>query len=198
MNLSLPVTFPVQDTAAKESPSATAKPLLWLGIASVIMLFAGLTSAYIVRHSDPRNWLVFEVPLIFWFSTAAILASSITMHLSVFMTKKDKLLQNRSFLFLTLSLGTLFVVLQITGWKTLLDEGIGLQGHVSGAYLYILSGTHFAHIISGLIALTVVFIKSLYGKYHSGNTLGIRLCATWWHFLTGLWIYLFVFLLIFR
>ena len=171
------------------------KALLYLGIVSMIMLFAGLTSAYIVRQGE-GNWVLFELPTKFYFSTFIIIASSVTMFLSVSAAKKDDLPKIKLFTSLTLALGLAFVWFQLAAWNDLVSSGIfftGKQSNASGAYLYVLSGAHLAHLSGGIIALTIVVAKSFQQKYNSNNLQGLQLCSIYWHFLDILWVYLFLF-----
>jgi cytochrome c oxidase subunit 3 len=182
-----------EDLVLKEKVS---KNLLYVGIFSIVMLFAGLTSAYIVRQADGQ-WLRFTLPVMFWVSSGIILVSSITMHWAVVSVRNNKLQQLIQAVSATLILGILFGVSQVYGWGELLDGGIyfaGKSANPSGSFIYALSGLHLFHILSGLIALIVVLVKSMSQKYTAENSSGVRLCATYWHFLDGLWIYLFIFL----
>lgn len=176
------------------------KSLLWVSLVSIFMLFAGLTSAYIVRQAE-GNWLAFELPQMFYYSTAVILMSSITMNWAMSSAKKDNAGNLKLALLLTLILGLAFVCLQISGWKDLVAQGIFFGGEgstASGSYLYVLSGVHLAHMIGGIISLIVVLYKALKEKYNSQNIFGLQLCSIFWHFLDILWIYLFLFLLFIR
>jgi cytochrome c oxidase subunit 3 len=175
----------------------TLKVLLWLSIVSMIMMFAGLTSGYIVRQAD-GNWLVFELPRIFYFSTAAILLSSISMQWALQSVKKDNIPNLRTGLIITLGLGLVFAFAQFMAWSRLVEMGVFFTGNPAGSFLYVLTGLHLAHLTGGLIALMVLTSRAIQGRYHSGNHLGVRLCTTYWHFLDGLWVYLFIFLLVTR
>ena len=102
---------------------------------------------------------------------------------------------------ITLVLGVAFIICQFKAWGALVDQKVffaGRSSNVSGSYLYALTGLHMAHLIFGIMALMVVSVKSLQQKYNSENLLGVRLCATFWHFLDILWIYLFLFLIFVR
>lgn len=191
---------------AMENGSADVKPripsakiVLWIGLASIVMLFAGLTSGYIVRQAE-GNWKFFEVPMAFYVSTGIILLSSITMHLGVMAVKKDRLQEVKRMLVLTLLLGAAFVFAQFLGWMALIREGVYFVDKTtpSGSFFYVITGLHLAHLAFGLLGLIVTSVKAIRERYSSENYLGISLCATYWHFLDGLWIYLFVFLAIFR
>lgn len=177
-----------------------AKPMLWLAMASMSMIFAGLTSAYVVR-ADNGNWLIFKMPATFFISTALITASSLTM-LAAFQKAKLSRFSGISWhLFFTLLLGIAFTVCQLQVWSELTATGIvfgGKYSNAAGSFLYALTGMHLFHLAGGLIAVFVTWIKSLRKKYSAYNTLGLELCAMYWHFLTALWLYLFLFLYFFR
>ena len=176
------------------------KLLLWLGQVSIGMLFAGLTSGYIVRR-ETGNWLKFELPPQFWASTAIILVSSITMNWAMQSIKKGNTKTLTQAILATFLLGLAFIFCQFLAWGALVKANIvvmGAQSYASGSYLYIISGLHIAHILGGLLALLIVFFKARAQKYSAQNYNGVKLCATYWHFLDGLWIYLFIFLLIMR
>lgn len=184
----------------KAARRKAAKPMLYIGIISMIMLFAGLTSAYVVR-ADNGNWLVFQLPPIAMISTAIIIMSSITL----FMAQKAIKANNHNLtvigLALTLGLGLAFFYTQISGWKQLTAQGIyffGKYSNASGSFLYLIALVHLAHMVGGLMALLVTLIKSLRRKYSSADYLGIELTSIYWHFLDLLWVYLFLFLYFFR
>lgn len=177
-----------------------ARPLLWIGMITMVMLFASLTSAYVVRQ-EKGDWLKFDLPRLFYISTAIIIISSVTMNWALSAAKKNDLKTIKLAAFLTLVLGLSFIVCQFKAWGALVDQKIffaGKYSNASGSFLYALTGLHMAHLIGGILAVLVVLIKSLMNKYNSENLLGIRLCAIFWHFLDGLWIYLFLFLLFVR
>jgi cytochrome c oxidase subunit 3 len=172
------------------------KFLLWLFIVTIIMMFAALTSAYLVRSSD-GDWLKFDLPPMFMASTAVIILSSITMQIAYWFAKTNKMNMLIAAMSVTTILGLVFLYLQIKGWGQLVDEKIFLGGRYSnpaGSFVYVISGFHGFHIISGLIYLLIVLYSSIRGKVKSNNLLQIEMCTTYWHFLDLLWIYLFVFL----
>lgn len=178
----------------------SSKALLWIGIVSIIMLFSGLTSAYVVR-ADNGNWLVFQLPSIAIVSTAVIIASSLTMLLAQMAIKKDNLKGASLFLFITFVLGLVFTYTQYLGWKELTIQGIyflGKYSNASGSFLYLIAVVHLLHLFGGLIALLITLVKSLKKRYSAQDYLGIELSAIYWHFLDLLWIYLFLFLYFFR
>ena len=174
-----------------------SKLLLYVSMASMTMLFAGLTSGYIVRQGQ-GNWVVFDLPTAFFISTALIVLSSFTMHWAIISVKKDNLNNTGLALMITLALGLGFAFTQFLGWSQLVDKGIYFTGNPSGSFLYTLTFVHLGHMVGAIISVINVNLKSIRGKYHSKSYLGISLVAIFWHFLDILWIYLFVFLLLVR
>lgn len=177
-----------------------AKPMLYLGMGSMVMLFAAFTSAYVVRM-EKGDWMHFDMPQIFYISTAVILVSSVTMNMALSAAKKNNFAGLKSASLITLLLGIGFIVCQFLGWNILYSQKIvfaGKYSNASGSFFYVLTLMHLLHLLGGIIALFVVWIKSTQQKYNSENLLGVRLCAIFWHFLDLLWIYLFLFLLFVR
>ncbi|NCG29272.1 MAG: hypothetical protein GWP27_02250 [Bacteroidetes bacterium] len=178
----------------------TAKPMLWVGIVSMIMLFAGLTSAYIVRQAE-GNWLYFDIPEPFYTSTIIIVISSLTIILAKWAIKRDNQMLSNSALLVTLLLGLVFAYSQFQGWVELVEMGVffaGREANAAGSFLYVLTGWHMAHLGGGILALIFTSIKGLLGKYSAENHIGIDVAATYWHFLDILWIYLLLFLVFIR
>ncbi len=190
-------TYKTELAAAKRK---AAKPLLWVGIISIVMLFGGLTSAYIVR-ADNGNWLLFDLPNAFYLSTAIIVSSSITLFMALQMARKNNKTATVVCVFLTFALGVAFTITQFAGWEELTQKNIvfaGKYSNAAGSFLYALTGLHLAHLFGGLISLFVTLINTLRGKYTAGNTLGLELTSIYWHFLDVLWVYLFLFLYFIR
>ncbi len=178
----------------------TSRSLLWVGIVSIIMLFAAFTSAYIVRKNT-GNWLYFELPSSFYTSTILIVLSSFSMIWALRSAKFNRLQHVKNALFITLILGVLFVVFQFNAYNDLVKMGIyaaGKESNASGSFLYLISFLHLLHLGGGIISLIVTLVRALQNKYTSENYNGIYLCSTYWHFLTILWIYLLLFLIYIR
>ena len=170
---------------------------LWIFIASVLMIFAALTSAYIVRQAD-GNWMLFDLPDSFWITSAIILASSVTMHWAYWSAKKDNLEATKLAISLTSVLGLAFLIGQYIAWGDLVERNVYFVGNPSGSFVYVLSGLHGLHIVGGVVFLFIVLVATFRFKVHSRSLDQIEMCATYWHFLDGLWLYLFVFLLLNR
>ncbi len=170
---------------------------LWVAIASILMMFAGLTSAYIVKRNQ-ANWLSFELPVAFWYSTAAMFASSITMWLAQKRFKNREIPAYRTLITVTFVLGLLFVLLQVVGFVTLAKGGLPMQKNVAVSFLYVIVALHGAHVIGGLVALLVMFVKAFSKSVRTYNSVPVEVMATYWHFVDFLWVYLLIFLLAIR
>jgi len=172
---------------------------LLLACASMVMMFAGLTSAYLVRQAA-GNWLEFQLPVIFAVSTGIILMSSIFLHTSYRSFCSGAMSRYRWTLAVATLLGVVFLVLQYQGWLALERIGIELSTNPSGSFVYAISGIHAAHVLGGIAALLVALLHafSLPYKVTEQRKLRFELTLIYWHFVDLLWVYLFVFLLMQR
>ena len=175
------------------------KLLMWIAIASICMMFGGWTSAFLVRKAQ-GNWLIFTMPIAFWISTVVVILSSLTMHLSIKEFKQRNMPKYKTYITLTAFLGVSFMVLQFIGFWEMHGAGIILAGNaegISGSFIYVISGVHLLHMLGGVIALLVVFIKSIFIRStKTFSSIGLEILGTYWHFVDVLWIYLFLFFFI--
>lgn len=191
-------------TLTKQEKRKVRKPLLWVGIASIVMTFAGLTSGYYVSYSAlmaEDQWLQFALPNEFYFATGAILLSSFTMAWAKSAVRKDDIKGLQTALLITLALGLAFAVLQFLGWADIKGRGLYFTGEGSNtavSWVYVITALHWLHVISGIIVLIVTFFQSSMGAYSKEDHHGLDISAIYWHFLDGLWIYLFLFLVFIR
>tara|TARA_B110001454_G_C12703146_1_gene427422 strand:+ start:696 stop:1283 length:588 start_codon:yes stop_codon:yes gene_type:complete len=173
----------------------SAKPMLWISMISMVMFFAGLTSAYVISMKRD-DWVSFDLPQAFYISTFLIVASSITLFLSQKFLKKDKRQLSLVFVVATLLLGIGFVWQQYEGFNQLKSIGLfftGPESTVSTSFIIGITFMHVLHLLVGLIVLLVVIYNHFKYKYKSDNMLGFELGAIFWHFVDILWIYLFFF-----
>ena len=189
------MTTQLQERKATVNPK---KFSLWLLLLGILMLFSGLTSAYIVRKGD-GNWFDFELPPIFMYSTIIVLLSSVTMIWAFRAAKKDDITGIKLGLAATIVLGIAFVISQYMGWLTLSDQGLHFVNpkygdRVSASFLIAIAAIHLVHILAGIVYLIVMFINTFRFKIHKKNTLQISMCNTYWHFVGFLWVYLYMFL----
>ena len=168
---------------------------LWLFIVTVVMIFAAWTSAFIVRQAE-GNWLDYDLPQVFWLTSGIVILSSISLHWAYLSAKKDNIAQLRAGISLAVLLGICFLIGQWFSWIALVDSEVFFVGNPAGSFLYVLTGMHAVHLISGLIFLIIVLISTFRYKVHSKAMDTIEMATTYWHFLGGLWIYLFMFLLL--
>jgi len=181
---------------SKEKNTRAKKMMLWFGIASLLMGFAGWTSAYIVSSSRP-DWLKdFELPSAFLYSTLIIILSSGTYILASKAIKSNNTSLGTKWLLLTLLLGIAFIFIQFSGFSQLINQGYYFTGPTSNitmSYIFLIATVHIVHVIAGLISLLVVLYNNIKNNYSNTNMLGVELGATFWHFLDLLWVYLILF-----
>ena len=173
----------------------SAKPMLWVSMISMVMFFAGLTSAYVIsmRRDD---WVTFDLPDAFYMSTILIILSSITISMSQRFIKKGKKELSIVLLIITFVLGIAFVWQQYAGFEDLRNAGLFFTGPtstVSTSFIIGISLMHAFHVFAGIIVLLVVIYNHFKYKYTSDDLLGFELGAIFWHFVDVLWIYLFFF-----
>ncbi|HAV53679.1 cytochrome c oxidase subunit 3 [Aequorivita vladivostokensis] len=173
------------------------KNMLWFGIISLTMSFAGLTSAYVVSKERP-DWISsFEIPQAFYIALVLMIVSSFTYHFALRAIKKEQNKLGMSLLVSTLILGILFVVFQFVGFSEIIQNGYNFTGPTSSittSFIYLVVLLHVAHVLAGLISIGVVIYNHYKQKYRNGKTLGVVLSVTFWHFVDIVWIYLFLFL----
>ncbi|ULC59407.1 heme-copper oxidase subunit III [Flaviramulus sp. BrNp1-15] len=181
----------------EEKNSRAKKMMLWFGIISLIMSFAGWTSAFVVSSSRP-DWLKdFVLPNAFIISTVVIVLSSVSFILAKQALKKGNNKATSLWLFITLILGVVFILNQFSGFQQIIDLGYNFTGptsNVTMSYIYLIAVVHILHVVVGLICLLVVIYNHFKQKYNATKMLGFELAATFWHFIDILWVYLFLFL----
>lgn len=173
------------------------KLALWVAIGSMIMMFGSLTSAYVVRRAQ-GNWLEFKLPDIFFVSTAVILASSLTIQMSLNAFRRGNEKTYKTLMLTTYGLGFLFIVLQYQGWVAMNAIGVILNGNPSGSFVYVISGLHAGHLLGGMAALTVALVHAFYLPFKPTprRVLRYELVTQFWHFVDVLWVYLLVFFIL--
>ena len=176
------------------------KFLMWVAIGSICMMFAGLTSAYVVKKSQD-NVISVNLPNIFLWSTLVILLSSLSLQMAVKSIKAERIKEYKNYLFLTACLGIIFTIMQYFGFKTLDQSGvqfIGRNSNPGASFLLIIIGLHSIHVLGGVIALIIMSIKNAFNKTIKANIVGAEVIAAYWHFVDVLWIYLLIFLIFMR
>ncbi|WP_256011224.1 cytochrome c oxidase subunit 3 [Desertivirga xinjiangensis] len=174
------------------------KFLMWLFVITSFMLFAALTSGFIVYTAgDPSRGIKMILPKLFMYSTCAIILSSVTMHLAYKSAKALKFTAQKMYLALTILLGVLFFVLQIQAWKGFVADGVFfINPNASQSFIYVITGTHLLHIFAGIIVLITALGGIMKNIPQVRNLFRMEMASIFWHFLDILWIYLYVFLLL--
>lgn len=187
----------IKEVPQKQLAIKPKKFILWLFMVSIVMVFAALTSGFIVRQAE-GNWIIYELPSELWISTLILILSSLTAHWSLKSAQKSNGLQTKLGLWVTLGLGLVFLSTQVWVWEILVQHDVYLVGNPGGSFLYVLMGVHAFHLISGLVYLAIMLVKSYLANQVSEIQFQLGLSTTYWHFLDGLWIYLYVFLIIYH
>ena len=185
------------DNQTRRSKMHPMKFALVISCASIMMLFAGLTSAYIVRRAG-GNWLEFRLPNLFFVNTIVVLLSSAALQASYHFFKTGKEGLYKGLMIAGFLLGLLFIVLQYQGWLDMQAIGVELTGNPAGSFVYVISAIHAAHILAGLAAITVALVHafSLKFRFTPKRKLRFELTLIYWHFVGFLWLYLLTFFVI--
>jgi cytochrome c oxidase subunit III len=168
---------------------------LWIAIGSITMMFAGFTSAYIVK-SNQAGWEAVQVPKIFYLSTALIVVSSISIFFAQKAMAAREMARYRLLISVTAILGLAFVATQFIGFSELWASKITFKDSVAGSFFYIITGVHALHVVGGIVALVVLFLRAYNTKTKFYSTAPVETAGLYWHFVDLLWIYLFAFFLL--
>jgi cytochrome c oxidase subunit 3 len=175
---------------------------MWVGLASIAMMFTSLSSAYIVRYASANDWLPLAIPRAMFASTALILISSVTLELA--RRNLKRFLQNAyaRYLLLTALLGLAFLSSQLIAWRQLARQGIYVASNPHSSFFYLLTGAHAVHLLGGLLALSFLWLRSRRVVLEPALVARRQAIADavtiYWHFMDGLWIYLFLLLFLWR
>jgi cytochrome c oxidase subunit 3 len=181
--------------ALSERPESSETGV-WIGIFAIVMTFAALTSAMIVREGVALDWRHFQLPKILYIDTLILMASSWTLETALAKIKEGEkqFSAGMTWLGITLALGGIFVTGQVLAWRVLAGQGLFLASNPSSSFFYVFTAAHALHLIGGVLGLGYLIYK-LSRTRSAAKTTGIRATALYWHFMDGLWLYLFVLLL---
>src|SRR5215510_7876856 len=168
---------------------------LWILLTAIVMLFAGLSSAYIVLRGVP-SWQNIELPSLLWPNTAVLLLSSLAIELSRRAVRRNDLQSMKRWLATGGVLGLAFLLGQLAAWRQLVNAGVYLPSTLQSSFFYILTGLHGLHLLGGVIALGYVLSKALKNVLTAFDYEPLKLCALYWHVMDGLWVYLFLLLVL--
>jgi cytochrome c oxidase subunit 3 len=172
---------------------------MWVALGSILMLFAALTSALVVRQSPALNggvndWIPIAVPPVLWINTAVLLVSSVTLEVARRSLAASRYGRFRGLISVTTALGILFLAGQVVAWKELAAQGIYVSSHPHSSFFYLLTSLHGVHLLGGVLALSYVTVAALRMRISIKKRLAVEVTSIYWHFMDGLWIYLFVLL----
>ncbi|MBI4481404.1 MAG: cytochrome c oxidase subunit 3 [Acidobacteria bacterium] len=176
-------------------PIHTGEIGLWALLATITMLFAGFTSAYVVRRAS-SDWQPIAVPSLLWFNTALLLSSSVTLEVARSFLKRWRLEALKGWLVVTALLGMAFIAGQLLAWRQLAAQGVYLPTSPHSSFFFVLTGVHAVHLLGGVLALCYALVQAWRFHYTPVHHDPLALCATYWHFVDGLWIYLFLMLFV--
>ena len=166
---------------------------MWVALASVAMMFTSLSSAYVVRSGGARDWFPIAMPRVLLLSTTLILISSVTLELARRSLKRSQHNAYTRYVFFTVLLGVAFLASQLFAWRQLAAQGIYIASHPYSSFFYLLTGLHAVHLFGGLLGLLFLLIRSRRPSKPAADAVTI-----YWHFMDGLWIYLFLLLFLWR
>jgi cytochrome c oxidase subunit III len=172
---------------------------MWVALASIVMLFVSLTSAYIVRQIPALNggqvdWISLEMPPVLWLTTAALVLSSVTIEIARRALKRNEYHRFNRWITITTLLGIGFLVGQLIAWRQLAEQGIFVNTHPHSSFFYLLTSLHGVHLLGGVIALCFVTVAALRMRIGMKKRSAVSVTTLYWHFMDGLWIYLFLLL----
>ncbi|MDT7542599.1 MAG: cytochrome c oxidase subunit [Acidobacteriota bacterium] len=179
---------------------------MWVAVATILMLFMALTSAYVFRAAV-AGWEKLQTPSWLWVSTAVILASSVVFELARKSAHRDDRAGYRRWLVVVIALGFVFLASQLLAWRELVAQGVYLATNPHSSFFYVLSSLHGLHFLGGICGLCFLLVKSRRATLYTGEderVIKLRRSAAadavgiYWHFMDGLWVYLFVLLFLWR
>jgi cytochrome c oxidase subunit 3 len=175
---------------------------MWVALAGVVMMFTALTSAYIVRAGGASDWTPIAMPRLLWASTALIVISSVTFELARKTMKRGDQHGYGRMLLVTVLFGLGFLVTQLLAWRQLVSQGVYLSSNPHSAFFYLLTALHGLHLLGGILALSYLLFhawrKRAAERDDARRSAATGAVAIYWHFMDGLWIYLFLLLFVWR
>ncbi len=176
-------------------PLSKEQIALWVLMTGIVMLFAGLSSAYIVLRGAP-SWQNIDLPGLLWLNTIILVASSFTIDLARRAVSGNRIQTMKRWIAVSAALGLAFLVGQLAAWQQLVNAGVYLPSTLHSSFFYLLTGIHGVHLVGGVIAMGYVFRMAFRNRLTVFNCEPLKLCATYWHFMDGLWLYLFMLLVL--
>ena len=175
-------------------PVGAYRIAIWIGIASIAMLFLALTVVMVVRAVGSPDWVHTAVPGILYFNTLVLVCSSFTLEISKKAMKREAAGYFVRRLCLTTGLGITVIAGQLVAWRPLALQGIYITTNPSSSCLYLLTAAHGLHVLGGILALLYLVFRTSKIILIPRKRIAVDIVAIYWHFMDGLWIYLLVLL----
>jgi cytochrome c oxidase subunit 3 len=166
-------------------------------LTATTMIFAAFTSAFWVRRGLSNDWSPTTLPPVLWVNTVILLASSVMLEIARRSLRAGKRTEFNRFWTIGTGLGILFLLGQALAWRQLNDAGVFIASNPSSSFFYVLTAAHALHVLGGISALTYVDVKALLLQLGPGKRTAVDVCALFWHFLDGLWVYLMILLTVY-
>lgn len=171
---------------------------MWVALAGIVMLFTALTSAYIVRTASSNDWRPLAIPPVLWLSTGVIVVSSLTLEKARRALKHQRDKGYGLWVTVTTVLGVVFLGSQLVAWRQLVRQGVYLSGNPHNAFFYLLTAVHGVHLLGGILALAYLLLRTRQRRDNpaaESRRIGTAdAVSIYWHFMDGLWVYLFLLL----
>jgi cytochrome c oxidase subunit III len=184
--------WPPREPAAPV-PANTALLGMAFALVAIAMLFVAFTTTYLGHRQEP-GWTQIPLPWILWLDTGILLASSAAVEWGRRQLKRGDTMGFRRALGAGGGLGVAFLVGQLLAWQQLVRQGVYLSSQPHSSFFYLLTGAHGVHLLGGLVAFAVILPRAWRGAYTPPGSVAVNVTSTYWHFLTGLWLYVFIIL----
>jgi len=164
-----------------------------IGMVSILMFFMALASAFLLLHHSSRVWVAVHMPAILWANTVVLIGSSFVLERARLRLSNGDVPGFRKMWLVTTLLGLLFVAGQLVAWRQLVAEGVYIASNQASSFFYIFTGAHGVHLLGGVVALLFVLLRN-FERSQISMSLAAEITSYYWHFMDGLWIFLFALL----
>lgn len=164
-----------------------------IAMVSILMFFMALASAFLVLHHTSHVWVAVHLPWILWVNTAVLIGSSFMLERARVRLSLGDDRGFRKLWFVTTVMGFLFVAGQLVAWRELAAQGVYIASNQASSFFYIFTGAHGVHLLGGVGALLFVLLRN-FERAQISKSLAAEITSYYWHFMDGLWVFLFALL----